>query len=69
VRGDSLRIGVPGEGRPHGCAHRSDAQSDEIVASAATLAGVESGLPLSERRTVKLKGMAAPVELAAIIWT
>lgn len=43
------------------------AQNGEIIASAETLAGIETGLPISERRTVKLKGIAAPVELAAIL--
>jgi class 3 adenylate cyclase len=45
------------------------AQNDEIIASAETLARVETGLPIPERRTVKLNGIAAPVELAAIVWT
>lgn len=45
------------------------AQSGEIVASAETLAQVEQGVPTSKRRSVQLKGIAAPVELAAIPWT
>jgi len=47
----------------------AQAQGGEIIASAETLAGVDTGLPISEGRTVKLKGIAAPVELAAILWT
>jgi class 3 adenylate cyclase len=45
------------------------ARNGEVVASAETLAGIETELPISERRTVKLKGIAAPVEVAAILWT
>jgi class 3 adenylate cyclase len=47
----------------------AQAQGGEIIASAETLAGVDTGLPIAEGRTVKLKGIAAPVELAAILWT
>jgi class 3 adenylate cyclase len=46
----------------------AQAQTGEIIASTETLAGIETGLPISERRTVKLKGIAAPVELATILW-
>jgi adenylate cyclase len=40
----------------------------EIVASSETMAGVETGLAVGEGQGVKLKGIAAPVEVAAVRW-
>jgi class 3 adenylate cyclase len=41
----------------------------EILASAETFAQAATELPTSERRAVKLKGIAAPVEVAVVDWT
>jgi class 3 adenylate cyclase len=44
------------------------ARGGEIVASVETVAQAATALPTSEPRAVKLKGIAAPVEVAAILW-
>ena len=45
------------------------ARGGEILASVETLAQAATALPTSEPRAVKLKGIAAPVEVAAVHWT
>jgi class 3 adenylate cyclase len=47
----------------------SVAGANEIVASAATLAASSGELPVTDRRAVELKGLAAPVELATVTWS
>ena len=44
------------------------ARGGEIVASVETVAQAATALPTSEPRAVKLKGIAAPVEVASLLW-
>jgi class 3 adenylate cyclase len=44
------------------------ARGGEILASAETLAQAASALRTTEPRAVKLKGIAAPVEVAGVLW-
>lgn len=44
------------------------ARGGEILVSAETLAQAASALPTTEPRAVKLKGIAAPVEVAGVLW-
>ena len=46
----------------------AQARGGEIVASVETLDAAATGLPTLERREVKLKGIAEPVEVAAVGW-
>ena len=44
------------------------AGGEEILVSAATLAGAKRSFAESGRRTVELKGISTPVEVASIAW-
>jgi hypothetical protein len=45
-------------------------QGEEITVSAVTLDGIENlRYPLSEPKTVTLKGVAEPVDVRTIAWT
>jgi hypothetical protein len=42
--------------------------ADEIVVSAESLAGVDPGFPISEPRTVALKGVVEPLAVHTVDW-
>lgn len=44
------------------------AEAGEIVVSAATLEGLQTSHPIGPRRTVRLKGLAEPVDVATVEW-
>ncbi len=46
----------------------AEAQGGEILASAETVSEAQIGFATTELRTVKLKGLAAPVRVVGIIW-
>ncbi|MDX6409572.1 MAG: adenylate cyclase [Gaiellaceae bacterium] len=46
----------------------AQAQGDEILASRETVEQIDRALPVTERQAMNLKGIAIPVEVAAIEW-
>ena len=44
------------------------AEGGEILVSTSSLAATRAGLPESRRRTVALKGISEPVEVASVSW-
>jgi class 3 adenylate cyclase len=66
----AIRHGTGYRGRGVHTAARIGAQAvgGEILASVETIAAAGTTLATSERREVKLKGLAAPVEVASVLW-
>jgi len=68
----AMRLGKDGyEGMGVHTAARISAQAegDEILASRETLAQIDRALPMTERQSMNLKGIAIPVEVAAVSWS
>jgi class 3 adenylate cyclase len=67
----AIRRGAGYHGRGVHTAARIGAQArgGEILASAETVVEATTELPTSESRTVKLKGVAAPVDIVSVLWS
>ena len=68
VGGDAGRQELHGQGRPRGRAdRRARGQASEIVASRATAA--DGRFPISDARTVTLRGTSEPVDIVTVDWS
>jgi class 3 adenylate cyclase len=69
-RAEANRVGLDYTGTGVNQAARvgAEAEGDEILVSATTFAGARHAFAEGGRRTVKLKGLAEPVEVVSIAW-